>query len=328
MSGLIQRLLDRTGGAPAALPAQGLAVPTPLARSASPLAALDQRLHDPAFRDLAVGLPLPDGPGPEGLDLPQDTGPAIDPAEPRSTPSMPSEPPPVRPDPAPRAEAHPRSADLPSMPAFVEIPDPIAALRAAARENSETDLRPVRPAPAQPVLPIEPVRTPPETFRPPEPPTPEFRAAPPLEAPRQPLRPQLPGEFRTAPAPRPADPGAPPRVEPHAPQPAVPETVSETVPAPAATLEPPAPPQMLQPIPRPAAPEPAQSDDDGPAPDASPAVRSVERIVERVLERTPPPASRPATERINQRPTAESVSKIGPLPQRRSAHTLFGLRRL
>ncbi len=315
MTGLIQRLLDRAGVvAPAAAPVVSLA------RSTSPVAMADQRLQDPAFRDLAPGWPDSTGGDPVTDPVPEAL-PDAGPLHPRNRPDPP----------APLAQSLPRAtSDFPerprqepsALPPILDFTDPIAALRAAARTDPPLPVAPVRTVPqdqppsvVHPQPPVAPVAL--------DPPAPDLgpvpTAAPAVPAARRPPAP-------VGPAAQPGPVPVPATVMPRSATPVVSDLPRLVPDAELATPAPSPAPNTLRPIVTPAVA--ADVPDRPEAAAAAPAaVRTVERIVERVLDRQPTTRPQPEPRRTD-RPTAESVSRIGPLPARRRTHTLFGLRRM
>ncbi|MGJ8616716.1 MAG: hypothetical protein ACSHWS_07715 [Sulfitobacter sp.] len=319
MSGLIQRLLDRSGGA---VPQAASVMPAAL--SGSPLAAHDQRLQNPRFRDLGIGL----------LDL----GGADTVSEPDVPASMPEPSRTVESEPtlAPKAPA----ADIAPIPqpikptTWQQIEDPIAALRKIV---PETVVNTVEQVPAQ--TPMQSVQnvdvTPPkETLKPmpaakPEPPILPEPAKPPSALLHPPQVEPTPPAAKIAPV-------QPPRSSSQIDPPAInlqrvapehsPTSPPDALPARAA-------PQAEPTLMRPTAPTRAMPELPQPAPASTPQPatlerqREVERIIERVTrqEATPRADLRPTKHR--EKPTAQSISRIGSLPTRRRAHTIFGLRR-
>jgi hypothetical protein len=329
MSGLIQRLLDRGGASLPASPAPDVASVTSAARSQSPMAEHDQRLQDPGFRGL-MGMLL------TSAYEPAPNAPEAEPAAPTAATMRPSRRDALKPaapswaampDNAPARDSIPASANPGRPPAGF---DPIAALRRAATEppsaaQSEVshagplqitppppDLQESVPPPARigavstnpppsrettARLAREPVQPPISDRLPTDPPI--IDALPPKPAPKSlsavdMLSPTLKAEPKDsrAPGPSAANGAAEPRpVRPVAPRPAV-----EAAPT-------------VGRVPKMTAPSPE---------------RIIERIV-REVESKPAPA--PERRQSRPRVTANSVSKIGALPERRRAHTLFGLRR-
>lgn len=317
MSGLIQRLLDRSGGAvPQAVPAR------PAAISGSPLAAHDQRLQDPGFRDAGIGMP--DFGGPE---------PSVEQAGPGPTRVSPTRPEPSMPLSAKTDGANAITPSQIKPSTWQQIEDPIAALRATA---------PIAPTPPidRPIVqsPSSPEAT---TARAPSPPV---MAAPPAE----PILPALPDQAAKPSAPiltpsvdsQTARPVAAPAQEPQqmftpevsapsvpimTPAP-VPEVVSDR---PASKTDPQPQPELIHPVapirampemPRPDAPAPSQ-------PATQERQREVERIIERVTRQDVATKPDPQPKMRSEKPTAQNVSRIGSLPTRRRSHTIFGSRR-
>lgn len=320
MSGLIQRLLDRSGGpVPAAA--------KPVAASGSPLAVHDQRLQDPSFRDLAAGIPLM----PEGDDSVADGKPQM--------PDVAAAPIPKTSQYLPIAERveMPRKdrasitvSDPLTLPRSQAVVDPIAALRAQARDElpeqqmvpkapipapsdtSEEFTMPVRPFPAEVSKAVmQPLPVPEVAGKPQDIPAVRDRSADVFgEDDLGKMMPVMPQTFEPQPLPVPEMPDITPEVMPE--------------PAPQVTLEPA--PQMA----RPAAPQRPLPEMPRAQPEETPVetprtIQSVERVVEKVIAQEI--QSKPQVKVPVSRPTAQSVSRIGQLPTRRRVHTLFGLRR-
>lgn len=328
MIGLVQRLLDRSAALPASVPPV-----QPAARSVSPLIEHDQRLLDPAFQALLAAPGLAPGAGREA--------PFADPA--------PDAVPPDRPPSMERAASLPGRTTAPAAPAAMDAPpsgagperrspgepptpafDPIAALRRADAGD------PVAPRPARPLMPAqERPRDLPDPGSRQQSPAPNYA---PAKAAALPARPPA-GVSRSIPAPLASAPFAsalPPLAAPDTPPVAAPRALVSPAPAVAARmletpapvrpdLQPPQParPAMgMNPVARPSDPVAALAPAPAVAQGSGPASRVVERIVtERPTPGPEAPRERPAPV------TAASVSRIGNLPERRRAHTLFGLRR-
>lgn len=319
MSGLIQRLLDRSGGAvPQAAPVR------PAALSGSPLASHDQRLQDPSFRDAGIGMP--DFGSPE---------PSVEQAGPDSIPVSPTRP--ERSSPL-SAKTDGANAITPSQmepTTWQQIEDPIAALRAAAPIVPTPPIdRPVVQSPSSPEA---------TTARAP---SPSVVASPP--APAKSIFPALPGQIAKPPAPIPmpsvdsqtARPVAVPAQEsqqmftPEVSAPSVPIMTPAPLPEavsgrPTSTvnsqpqlelIRPVAPIRALPEMPRPDAPAPSQ-------PATQEHQREVERIIERVTRQDVAAKADPQPKVRSEKPTAQNVSRIGSLPTRRRSHTIFGSRR-
>jgi len=326
MSGLIQRLLDRSGGPVTASAA-------PLNVSGSPLAAHDQRLQDPGFRNLAIGVPLV--PNDDALDT--TTAPPVTETGYSSTNTALRPTPPVEPVTTPRELPQSIFPQAPQSNATqVPMVDPIAALRAQAPERQteqpvdsyESELRQTNPAVANTVLPSAT-----------ELPAPDKQPTlKPLQNPTAATREQLTYQDDKADAAAAEQPSAQTIVEPQTvesrfrqssvKEALAPQSQSELTdnrklkPVVRETAEPE--PQIARPAPilRPAPELPLKSPE--PRTETAATTQAVERIVERFVaqEATTTPVKVPYSP-----PTAKSVSRIGQLPSRRRAHTLFGLRR-
>lgn len=329
MSGLIQRLQDRSAGSLSATPSSDVAKVTSAARTLSPMADHDQRLQDPGFRNL-IGM-LPSSPyqtAPEAM--------AEQPAIPTMTARRP-----IRREDFKRPAARPPKAtttEVPETSAMADATthqqavayDPIAALRRGVTETlpvspsqvlavtapQQTSTQATQSAPADHVQPEAQLKHP-VTAR-------EAPTTPSDEPSQPPISERLPTDPINIDA-LPATPTPPTRPTTDRPvrisKPELPETnaVAATN---SAVQSNPVELQLAQPVmPKPAV-SPASLIDMAPQISKPAAERIIERIVREVESPTVSEQQRTAS-----RVTANSVSKIGALPQRRRAHTLFGLRR-
>lgn len=319
MSTLIQRLLDRSVAAAPTTPSVLSAVP-----SVSPMADFDQRLQGGHFPDLP-GLPseqatadATEAPSSEFLKAP---GAPV--AVSQAVPSAPACQVPSRPDvpvrePQPdmlgrAAGATPRvamSEAAPSQP-LETAPQPVQT-KAPPTTTLQSDrpktrsAEPLEPVAALPAsiaangLPLA-VAAEPQQSAPSETPSlvPTLLAVPAGEAP------QVNTAWPTSdsPGPQPAEVPAPPPPDSKPPDP-----IPQAAPTP---LVQPAVPMRPDPLPPPADPP-------------IPQVRK-ERVIERVVREVPLAKDNSPLQRVPM--TAESISKIGPLSDRRRAFTLFGHRR-
>ena len=314
MSVYLQRLLARAGGA---LAPAAFGAPTPAAAVTSPLVGYDQRLGLPEFDS----VPPEEGAPAEATAATEGEGTAPNAFQP------------------PQPQARPREAALPGTldaapPILVEIlkeapparPDP---------GGPAPDPSPILPTPEPSFVPPRPFDIAIEDFVPVPPPQPIGVAEPEPE----------PGPGGESPAatfripPRDAEPS--PRTETDVAEAG--EAARELLPSPVQVREaepawpdPHEPPDMV-PRSSPAGPEPIPAEpapQDRPAPTvsepASPAVPPQVTIEEVVIEVRDPvqPAAAGRGERPSAMPvTAAAASVIGPLPVRRSAITLYGMRR-
>lgn len=318
MSGLIQRLLDRAG---TMAPVTAAVVPTVL--SASPLAAVDQRLQDPAFRDL--GTPF-SGLGSDDASVPMNAASVLDQPVASSEPHAPVMDAPIANQiaraPTPAVDPYePASKDELATP----MVDPIAALRAQTPDQMGpvlTPLQPQMPKPSQSSKSADPAM--------PEPPNQATNLADPVpsSAPFEPA-PARPASLVSDPAVEQPSHEEPTQVRPAPPEPAIHETSPEqSDPTAAVPTQPMAEAaQKLAPVIAPSGSDVSLEPTVNPEP--APPQHTVERIVEKVLSGQPTPKRQPqqSSAQRHRPPSAESVSLIGALPQRRSTHTLFGLRR-
>lgn len=327
MTGYLQRLLDRSQPAPAPSGAPGGDAPLarPAMPSRSPIAAADQRLHDPALAGL-IGM-TPPAQGDEAHPLGPEPGFGMsDPLERPSRRQGTADQHPTVP-----AERHGRRG--------TEAPPPDPTFRRSEVLDSATSTQPFRVESDETRPPDEPAAESAETQPPPVPVEHPLRrldvdfTLPPAEP-----TPQPPPSPASAPDPsqQTAKPAAP---ELRLVERSAPETrqvpLSEQARSPASTDTPPHPieqqqapitaetPHTAEPPPLPAPPPPS------PDPETI-IIEKTEPAPQVVRTEQPAPEAKPPepVERPRPRPkTAAAASLIGPLPQRMRVRTLFGVRR-
>lgn len=310
MTGIIQRLFDRAASSPAAA-----SVST---ASGSPLAAYDQRLGRGLIDDLGVGVGADEGLSTgaeeaqvgEGWTISSQTAERSKPAQqPSSAPNpvLATAPHP----PVPEQHALDPQATTNTIETIVEreIAAPLAPEQPEIAHPTSPSAPEPTPATAQDLPPtaetthITNIETAPQPN--PEPLSYDMPAPPALTEPEQ----RTPRTEPQAPLPRQVEPARVATAQPvilAEPQQTAPATPEPTIPASPATSAP----AIHYPAAQPTQPKPAEQQT---------------RVIERVVREVPVPAPNPTT---SKRPlTANSISKIGKLSERRRVHTLFGQRR-